>query len=446
MSSDTLYTLVMLVITAILIASNALFVFHEFAFVVLKPPQIAMLENSRDRMSNMIARMARQLDHYIAVDQLGITITSIAVGWVGQPVITDLLRTPFGAIGLPSGAASVTSFVVAFALITAVQMIAGELMPKSVALRNPLGVARMVAIPVEITARVLHPLVWVLNGMGNLTVRALGFSPQSDSHGASALPVEELLVMIKASAQAGAIESDPMLLRRTLHFSDIEALDLIVPRQDVIALNTDMTIDELLDVARSAGYTRYPVYEGSIDNVIGVLNVKDLVQIDDNGQVNYVANWRRWVRPIPVLSEHASIEQVLQRLSQDKQPLVLLLDEYGGTAGIITASDIADSLIGGADDIRQEDDNRYVLKGETAVSTVEAALDIALGDEQERNYDSIGGLMMEELGRVPDVGDQVTLGSAELEVLSMDGRRVTEVSLFLPDAPAHTDEDDDREN
>ena len=437
MSGDALTAVLLLLATAALIAGNALFVFHEFAFVMLKQPRVKALERSTSTMDRLIAKNARKLDHYIAVDQLGITMTSIAVGWIGQPVITDILRGAFGATGTFPGAAPAVAFAISFAMITGTQMVAGELMPKSVALRNPEGVARVVVLPVEVVARVFHPLVWLLNGMGMLTVRAFGVTPQEEGHH-QPLPVEELLVLIQASARAGTINADPMLLRRALHFSDIEAHDLIVPRQEIIALDLRMTIDELLDVTRSHGFTRYPVYEDTIDTIVGVLNVKDLVQVDRSGKVGYVANWRRWIRPIPALPEHATIEQVLYRFSQDKQPMILLLDEFGGTSGILTVSDIADELTGGADDIRKAGNRRYLIKGETAVTTVEATLDISLGNG-ERNYESMGGLVMEVLGRIPEVGDQVEVDGAEIQVATMHGHRVTEVRLTIP-APIAVEE------
>jgi putative hemolysin len=439
MSADTLLTIGLLLATALLIAGNALFVFHEFAFVMLKQPQIRKLERSDSSIGRLIAKTANKLDHYIAVDQLGITITSLAVGWIGQPLLARLLVGPFEAIGAFPGAVPAISFVVAFMFITGVQMVAGELIPKSVALRNPQGVARAVVLPVELVARIFHPLVWLLNGMGILTVRALGFNAQGEGHN-QALPVEELLVLIQASARAGAINADPMLLRRALHFSDIEAQDLIVPRQDITALELHMTIEDLLAVARQSGFTRFPVYDGTIDTIIGVLNVKDLVQLDQSGEVAYVSNWRRWIRPIPALPEHATIEQVLTRLAQDKQPMMLLLDEFGGTAGILTVADIADELTGDADDIQPAGDRLYLIKGETAVSTVEATLDIELGmDEDNRNYESMGGLVMEALGRIPATGDEVSVDGAEIRVTSMRGRRVTEVSLTLPEKPSLVD-------
>jgi CBS domain containing-hemolysin-like protein len=429
MSSDTLLTIGLLLATALLIAGNALFVFHEFSYVVLKQPDIKRFESSASRVGRLVARMARRLDHYIAVDQLGITVTSLAVGWIGQPVVARLLRGPVDAIGLFPGAVTAVSFVIAFALIISTQMIAGELIPKTIALRHPRPVAAAVAVPVELAARVFHPLVVVLNGAGALIVRALGFSAQAESH-RQVLPTEELVAMIRASARAGVLRTDPTALRRALHFSDLTARDLIVPRQDIVALRFDLSIDAVLEITRRHGYTRYPVYRETIDDIAGVLNVKDLIHIGGDGRPRFASNWRRLIQPLPVMPEQASIEHVLLRISRERQPMLLLVDEFGGAAGILTVTDIADELIGGAEDIRPLRPNRWLIKGETAIATVEATLDISLG-AGNHDVDSIGGLIMAELGRIPVVGDHVTVDRSELSVVTMQGMRVKQVMLQL---------------
>ncbi|HUG16580.1 MAG TPA: hemolysin family protein [Thermomicrobiales bacterium] len=431
MSGETLATIGILLATALLVAANGLFVFHEFAYVVLKQADIRRFEASGSRIGRLVGRMARKLDHYIAVDQLGITVTSLAVGWIGQPVIADLMRVPVDAIGLFPGAVGAVSFAIAFALVIGVQMIAGELMPKTIALRQPRTVAPLVALPVEICARVFHPLVVVLNGTGALIVRALGFNPQAEHHG-HVLPAEELVAMIQSSARAGVLHADPVALRRALHFSDMTARDLIVPRPDVVALSIDLPVTAVLEIARQRGYTRYPVYRDSIDDIAGMLNVKDLIQIRPDGSAGAVTNWVRLIQPMPVVPEQASIEQVLHRLSSSGQPMMLLVDEFGGTAGILTVTDIAHELIGSGQDIQQTGPGEWAITGETAISTVEAVLDISLGSDDGREADSIGGLIMAELGRIPAVGDRVVVDGAELRVATMQGMRVRQVTLRLP--------------
>lgn len=441
MSGDTLYIIGALVATALLIAGNALFVFHEFAFVVLKPGQVRRLERGYRRVGQYVARAAHHLDHYIAVDQLGITATSLAVGWIGQPVVSDLFASPLRALGAPGGTATVIGFIVAYVIITAVQMVCGELMPKTVALRHPERVAALVTLPVEATARVLHPLVWALNGLGNATVRLFGMTPQTESHG-QVLPAEELEVVIRTSARAGALKADPDVLRRALRFSDLEARDVIVPRQDVAMLDMRADIDEVLEIAREARHTRYPVYVDTPDNVVGLLNVKDLIQIQPDGRPVLASDWQELVRPIPALPEVASIEQVLATLSREQQQMALLLDEYGGTAGILTVTDIAARLIAGDRDIRHIGEGRYVIAGDASIDEVESTLGLELVDE-EHDVETLGGLVMAELERVPNVGDEVMAGHARLRVATMRGRRVMQVVLDVPpDAQSEIDTSD----
>ncbi len=434
MSGDTLTIIIAIVGTLLLIAGNALFVFHEFAYVVIKPADIRRLQGGP--VGRFVSKAAHHLDHYIAVDQLGITATSLAVGWVGQPVFADLFATPVAAIGAPSGTATIIGFALAFLAITALQMIAGELMPKTIALRQPRKVASLVTLPVEIVARVLHPLVWVLNSLGNLTVQLLGMRPQGESHNA-VMEAEELDVIIQTSARAGVLKANPDVLRRSLRFSDIQARDVLLPRQDIAAVSLAMTVNEVLDIARRHRHTRYPVYDGTIDSIIGLVNIKDLIQVRDDGSPALIDRWQRTIRPIPALPEHARIELVLQQLSQEQQQMALLIDEYGGTAGIVTVTDVAAELFAGSRDIRPAGPGRYLIAGDTSIGEVEAALDISLGDD-ERDYDTVAGYVMATLERVPEVGDELSDHVARVRVTAMRGRRVTQVMIDMPDRPVDT--------
>ncbi|MFW6075210.1 MAG: hemolysin family protein [Chloroflexota bacterium] len=427
MDGETLTILGMLFLTALLIGGNALFVFHEFAFVVIKPQHLHRLKERSARLGEFASRASERLDHYIAVDQLGITATSLGVGWVGQPAMTQLLRGPLDFIGAPSQVGASASFIVAFAFINATQMVMGELVPKTVALRQPVRVASLVTLPVEGTAKITHPIVWALNGLGMLTVRLLGFSPQAESHG-TALPTEELELIIQASARGGVLEANPDVLRRSLRFSDLEARDVLLPRQDVVMIDTEMTVNEILSISRQHRHTRYPVYKDSVDNVIGLLNVKDLIQVNEDGSSMLVEQWQDLVRPIPILPEYASMEQVLARLSQEKQQMALLLDEYGGVAGILTVTDIASKLIIGSDNIQRVTEGRYLLTGDTHIDEIEDLLERDLVEEDE-DFETVGGLIMAELERVPSVGDEIEVGDVTFRVTTMRGHRVMQVVL-----------------
>lgn len=427
MSGDTWATLLILGVTGLLIAANALFVFHEFAFVMLKPFQIRQFSVSDTWLAHTIVKAARKLDHYIAVDQLGITATSIGVGWIGQPVVSRLIRGPFEQFDAFAEVVAVASFVTAFALLTMIQMVFGELIPKTIALRHPGRVAALVSVPVEIVARILHPLVVLLNGLGLLAVRAVGVTPDPDAH-LRDLPAEDLEVIIARSVTAGRIQADPLIVRRALHFSDLEARDIIVPRQDVVPVDLSMDVNDVLTVAKDCHFTRYPVTDGSIDNIVGLLNVKELFRIDDQGQPMVVTSWQDVIRPIPVLPESASIETVLQKLVTDQEQLILLVDEFGGTSGIITVTDIAAEATGSSLDIIPLATDTYLITGESAVSMVESVLEVSLESDDD-GYETIAGLIMAVLGRIPTMGDEVNVNDVVIRVHRMKGHRTTQVVL-----------------
>src|SRR5680860_558102 len=380
MSSEALAIVLALSATIVMILLQALYVFHEFAFVLIKPAQQRRLAKDPGRSSQLVAKGVQQLDHYIAVDQLGITITSLAVGWIGQPVVTDLFRSGSNNLGVTSGLIPLVTATLAFIVLTSVQMIFGELMPKTVALRHPVRVSHLVAMPVEITARIFHPLIWMLNGLGNASVRLLGFTPQEESH-SHVLPAEELTAIIEMSSKRGALYIDPATMRRALNFSDLRASDILVPRQDVVALDVSWPLDTVLEMARSSRYTRFPVYTGSIDRVTGLLNLKDLVSLRPDGEVEILPGWQDSIRKIPTLPEHAPIEQVLLRLGEDQQQMALVVDEFGGTSGVLTVADITKWLVGDPSEIVASGDDTFVLHGKTSLVTIETTLGISFGSD-----------------------------------------------------------------
>jgi putative hemolysin len=293
-------------------------------------------------------------------------------------------------------------------------------------------------VPVEVFAWLLHPLVVLLNGLGNLAVRAIGITPQTDGHRQD-LSAEELEVVISRSVITGRIQADPLAVRRALNFSDLEARDIIVPRQDMVAVDISMTIDDVLNLARQHHFTRYPVSDGSADSIIGLLNVKDIFRVDEYDTPVVVSTWHDVVRPIPVLPEVASIESVLQKLVDEHDQMLLLVDEFGGTSGILTVTDIAAEATGSSQDIIPLRPGRYLITGESAVSTVESILDLSL-DSERGDYETIAGLIMSVLGRIPTTGEEVRINDVTLRVHRMKGHRITQVVLTRPSRPNITDE------
>lgn len=439
--SEQLELVLRLAATAVLIALNALYVFHEFAYVALKPGQIREIDRDQSAIGRLVSKAAHRLDHYIAVDQLGITATSIAVGWVGLPVVVQLFESAFGGVGVASPVMLAISGILAFSLVTGTQMVVGELMPKSYALRNPERTARFTARPVELTAKIFHPLVLVLNGVGLGAVRLLGFRGTGESHH-PVMPAEELVALAYTSAKAGLIPADPETLRRLVNFSDLKSSDLMVPRLDVVAISSEATLEEVLNTARAHQHDRYPVYEGSPDWVTGVVSIKDLLAATIVAGSNERVHWQRQIRSIPVLPDTASVETLLATLNRSNQQMALLVDELGIMSGVITTTDITEQLIAGPDEIVTEPDGSYVIAGHASTALVESELALSLNDD-ERSVDTIAGLVLDELSRIPKLGNTVEVNGVRLTVTAMVGHRVTQVRLERPSTGEPTDASSD---
>ena len=427
--TDSLEIIFRLVATVMLLGINALYVFHEFAFVALKPGQVREFDKDASSIGRLISKTSHKLDHYIAVDQVGITASSLAVGWIGQPVVTQLFTSLFGELGLSSGVMIAISAVIAFSLLTGTQMVVGELMPKTYALRNAEGTARWVAPPVEWTAKVFHPFVVVLNGIGLALVRLMGFEGKSDGH-SQVMPPEELITVAKSSVRAGVLSADPKALNRLLNFSDLRAHDLMVPRMDIVAIDIDATFGEVLKTAQTHQFDKYPVYRGSNDHIIGMVNVKNLLASGMDPSSASSSDWRRWVQPIPTLPEGAQVETLLTTFQQSQQQMALLVDEFGATEGIVTITDVTEQLIDGPDEIHIDSEEHVRVDGHASIAMVEAELGISL-DSENRTSDSIGGLILAELGRIPEPGDTVSVDGLTLEVSEMDGHRIIEVQIHM---------------
>lgn len=432
--TDSLDTTIRLIAMVLLIAVNALYVFHEFAFVALKPRQIRRFDEDKTRQSQLISKMAHNLDHYIAVDQLGITASSIAVGWVGQPAVTGIFRSLFGEIGLSTAVMTAISAAIAFALITGTQMVIGELMPKTFALRHAERTARFTARPVEWTARIFHPLVWALNGIGLGLVRMMGFRGDTDAE-SQVLPAEELVSIVRSSASAGVLTADPRALSRLLHFSDLRAHDLMVPRLDIVGIDVDSSFDDVLRAAQAHKFDKYPVYRESTDHIVGMINVKNLLVTTMDGK-DALVDWHQWVEPIPTLPEGAPVEVLLSTFQQSQQQMALLVDEFGATEGIVTVTDVVEQLIEGPGEIQDERPGSVLLEGHASIAAVETEFGISLADEDPAS-DTIAGLVLSQLGRIPEEGDSVEIEGHEVEVIQMDGHRIAEVRIEI--TPAATE-------
>jgi CBS domain containing-hemolysin-like protein len=404
-----------LIVVAVLIAINALCVFNEFALVALSPTRVSALAESRSPLPRMLARQAHELDNYIAADQLGITISSIAAGWVGQPAVSRLLAGPIGAIGLPEEvSAPLIAGIIAFALITATQMVIGELVPKSISLRHAERVGLLIAIPVEAMAFVLRPLTLALNGVGRAILRPFGIDAGMASHH-QALGVEDLAGAISSSAEAGLLPVNPMTIENAIRFGELSARDVMVPRRTVVSLQADDSMDEVLDTLRRTRHMRYPVL-GDGDAVLGYLHLADLagLLVNEDGAAAAGA-WRELVRPLIAIPEGASLESVMSQLRGAGQQMALVVDEFGSSEGFLGVSDLMRGLV----DPPRQVSSRRLMRGPIDASMLIRDLDEKLAEGLVRfdsQADTLNGAITAVLGRIPRAGDEITVGGYRIRV------------------------------
>ncbi len=441
---DALLILAKLLAVVALVLGNAFFVAAEFALVAVRRSRVEELVSKGVTGARSVRRAITHLDHYIAATQLGITLMSLGLGWLGEPTLGRLLERVFGhAPG--SGTLAVT---IAFATITALHIVIGELTPKSVALQHPERTALLVAQPLAAFDLVFRPAVLALNGAGRAVTRLLGLrAPTGHELVHSA---EELKMLVEASGRAGALEeSERQIIYRAFDFADFAAHEVMVPRTELVAVEADTPGPALLRLVRDAGYSRYPVYEGSLDQVVGILHVRDLLDAVLEGRLEQVTA-RELAREALFVPDSLPVDELLNRMREQGTTIAVVLDEFGGTAGLVTLENVLERLVGSLRDefererepeVQHLPDGSTLLSGLTLISDVNEMFRLDLDD---REYDTIGGYIFGTLGRLPKPGDVVPVKGYDLRVERMDGRRVDRVRVIPRperDAPA-TDEDE----
>jgi len=439
--SETWSLVLGLAALVLLIAFNALFVAAEFAFVGVRRTRIEQLAGAGRARARLLLTTLTNLEGTIAATQLGITMAGLALGWIGEPVLARLLEPPVDAALWFAGprVAGIASTAIAFLIVTSLVIIFAELAPKSIALARTEEVAFFVAPPVAVFAGIFRPFVWFLHRSGGLVVRPLGIRPRG-SEGESLDP-EELELVIEASARAGFLStSELMLARRALEFSAIQADQIMVPRTEVVAIDASDTLDEVLNIVEQRQHTRYPVYEEDLDHILGMLDAKSLLRLVRSGETD----WRSLVQPAVAIPESVSVEVAVQAMRAKQVQTVVLVDEHGGTSGILTADEVLYRLLGRwlgggrqgtGESVRTLPAGNLLVSGLALVADVEDATGAELADD---DYDTIGGFIMTRLGRIPRVGDRVDVTGYQFRVMAMDGRRVDRVlvvKLQAPDAP-----------
>ncbi|HSR35455.1 MAG TPA: hemolysin family protein [Anaerolineae bacterium] len=433
--------LTILLIVGLLISLNALYVAGEFSSVSARKTRIIQLAEKGNRMANILLPVlqdSHKLDNYIAASQVGITISSIVLGIYGERQIAPLIapwisRLPLGfdpsAAGSAAAAGIASTLVLLF--LTTLQVVLGELVPKSVGIQYPERLALLTALPMKWSADyLLRPLIVLLNGSGALLLKLLGASATAE-HTHVHSP-EEIIILVKESHRAGLIDADErQFLQNIFRTSRIHAGEIAIPRTRLVAAPVDEPVAQILQRAAESAYTRIPIFEGDIDHIIGFVHLRDLFTLY---RTNPHARVQSILRSAPFVPETLPVAEVWDRLNEAQSYLAFVFDEYGGTSGLITREDLVEELFGELQDefdqeralITPAGEGRIIVRGDMLITNLNDLLEIQLPHETTH---TVGGLVMEALGRVPRVGDAVEIENIRLRVEAVAYRSVTAVCV-----------------
>ena len=412
-----------------LILLNAFFVAGEFAIVAVDRSLVERKAQEGDRAAKRILASLRNLSFELSGAQLGITITSLVLGAIAEPAVASVIEPLITSLPfLPDETSLAVSIVLALILATGVQMVFGELVPKNLAIARPYRSAVWFAVPMQMVNRVLRRLILFLNQSANWTVRRLGIEPREELAGVRSM--EELELMIRSSGAEGRLDDEELeLLTRAITFTQKVAGDAMVPRVSVVGLSRHDSVGELRRASLATGHSRFPVYDEDIDDIVGIVHVKDSLNLTDSRipvtPVGEIA------QPALLVPESSTLEYLLGELQAKGRGMAVVVDEYGGTAGIVTVEDLLEEIFG---EIEDEYDPEPATDTATEELEVLSGLlhrhevDELIGFEwPEGRYETLAGFIVAQLGRFPEVGEVIRVGDTTFEVLSMDGRRIDQV-------------------
>jgi CBS domain containing-hemolysin-like protein len=426
----------LLVLGAVLLtAGTALFVAAEFSLVAIDRPTVQRAIDEGDSRARVVLQSIKQLSTQLSAAQVGITITTLVVGYLAQPSIGALLSGPLAAAGLGAGAVEAISSTLALVIATVFSMVFGELLPQFLGISAPLATAKVVAVPVRFFAVMAKPLIVLLNGSANRFLRSLGIEPQEELSGART--PQELASLVQRSAEAGTLDvSTARMLTRSLGFGERTADDVMTPRVRCTGIHRDESADDVLRLSRRTGHSRFPVLGDDWDDIDGVVHVKRAMAVPHDRRKDVPVSALMSDRL--VVPETIRLDPLLRQLREGGFQMAVVVDEYGGTSGIVTLEDVVEEIVGEVSDEhdrsrqggRELVDGSWTVPGLWRPDEVRDAFDADVPDGS--TYETMGGFVMTSLGRVPVVGDVVHVPGWRIHVVGMEGRRVDRLR-FVPD-------------
>jgi CBS domain containing-hemolysin-like protein len=425
---------VLIALAVFLLLLNGFFVAAEFALVKVRPSQLEVLVAEGRRFAKTAQWLSDHLDAALGACQLGITIASLGLGWVGEPAVARLLRPLFVAAGIESEAViHGVSLAVGFTVITALHLVVGELAPKALAIRRAEGTALACSVPLRWFYLTFYPFLVVLNGAALGLIRIFGIESAGSHHGEHS--EEELRALLARAQIAGELSrSEHELLHAVFEFDDLICRHVMLPRGDVDFIRLDAPYDEWMQMVRHTKHTRYPICDGSLDKSIGIVHIKDLLALDPAAADALTGVMRR----PHFVPETMPMSRLLRYFQAIRQHFALVVNEFGTVTGIVTLENVLEQIVGRvedefdleAPDVIPTGSNTFLVDGRVLLETVERALKVSLAPE-DRDVDTLSGLLVDKLGRIVQAGDTIDLAEVSAEVLDVKGARARQVRLTL---------------
>ena len=424
-----------ILLTIFLVLLNGFFVAAEFAIVKVRASQIELRAQAGNTMAKMTQRMLTHLDAYLSATQLGITLASLGLGWIGESVVAQIVINIMESFGFSGSEelAHTIALPISFAIITVLHIVFGELAPKSLAIQRPESTSLAIAYPLRFFYIVFSPFIWLLNGLANMVLRSMGIQAV---HGAEVHSAEELRLLFEQSAEGGALQdTHHELIENVFQFSERMVKQILVPRTKMVAIDVSIPEHELMEVIFNEGYSRLPVYSGNIDNIVGILYVKDILSIMRLGKS---INIEKLMRPAYFVPETKKINLLLKQFQRRRLHMAIATDEFGGVSGIVTIEDIIEELVGEIQDEYDEEapiverinDYEYKVNGAASVPDANDYLPYPLPEGED--YETVGGLLNVIYGHIPEnLNEVASFNEYDVRVLEKSERRVEWVLLTV---------------
>ncbi|WP_204139856.1 hemolysin family protein [Halomicronema sp. CCY15110] len=422
----------------VLIGINAFFVAAEFSIVSVRRSRINQLAEGGDIQARTVQSFQRSLDQLLSTTQIGITLSSLALGWIGESTIAEVLLQLFHHLSLTvpylNAIAHSLAILLAFVLIAYLQIVLGELCPKAVAMLYPEQLARIFG-PLSLTvARLFAPFVWILNQSTWWLLRLFGIRYSGNQSWYSRITPEELQLIIRTSTESPGLDAEEReLLNNVFEFRDVTAEEVMIPRTQIDALPKTATLQDALDTIAATGHSQFPVIGESLDDVAGILSLKDLVGPLARHEATHTSLINDWIRPARFVPEYTQLHDLLQIMQKAGKSMVMVVDEFGGTAGLLTLTDVTGEIIGDSNEFEEDvevlvnmlDDQSFRVQAQTYIEEVNELLGVDLPVAEE--YQTLAGFLIHQLQKIPVTGDKVFYDQFEWTVTAVDGPKVLEV-------------------